>query len=402
MKSSFYLILFVAFIDYIGIGLVFPIFSSMLFNPSGALVPVETTAAMRGVWLGLLLTAMPVAQFFSSPLWGTVSDGKGRKKPLAFTLGLAFIGYALAALATHLDSLWGLLISRLFIGCAAVNVSILQAAIADITPKEGKSKNYSLYSMAMGAGFTLGPFFGGWLSTFGYATSFLFVALLVCLNLIFVFFLFKETSPFRIKKKLHLAMGFTLLKKAFQLHGLKTIFLCSFLGCFGWVYFFEFIPVFLIKNFQFSPKDLGLFFMVAGGMYTLSTGLLIRPLLKRFKPELLLFASMLLSGTLIFSLAFIPSAIWVWPLMILIVYSDAPFSPTSTTLVSNGASPEIQGEALGVLGSINAAAFALSPLASGSFVGDHPQMPMWIGGSLLCVSGMIGCAVFRSKLFRFL
>ena len=401
MKSSFYLLLFVAFIDYIGVGLIFPVFSSMLFNPSSTLLPVETTAEVRGLWLGVLIAMMPLAQFFSSPIWGTISDGKGRKQPLLFSLFIAMIGYLVAASATWAGSLIGLFFSRLIIGFSSGNIAIVQASIADLSTPENKAKNYGLYSMAMGSGFTLGPLLGGWLSLYGYALPFLAAAALVVANLCLIFFLFKETSSLRIKKIIHWAMGLMQLKKAFQLQGLKTILLCSFLGIFGWVYFFEFVSVYLISRFQFSPGDLGFFFGVAGGFYALSTGILIRPLVKRLKPELLFFLSMLLTGIVIFSMSFIPSVIWIWPVIILICYCTAPFSPTSTTLVSNGVPPEIQGEALGVLGSINAAAFALSPLLSGSFVGNHPTMPMWVGGILMGVGGVIGCAVFGSKLFKF-
>ncbi len=400
MKSSFYLVLCVAFLDYIGVGLIFPVFSSMLFDSSSSLLPLETPSNIRGFWLGILIAMMPLAQFFSAPILGTLSDGKGRKKPLAVSLGIASIGYLIAALSTAVCRLIGLFLSRLIIGFASGNIAIVQASIADISSQENKTKNYGLYGMAMGAGFTLGPLLGGWLSIYGYIYVFLAAAVLLGINLIFVLLLFKETCRFRVKKTINPWMGLAQLKKAFQLHGLKTILLCSFLGIFGWVYFFEFVPVYLIAQFQFSSEKLGLFFAVAGGCYALSTGLLIRPLIKIIKTEKLFFLSMLCTGIVIFAMAFTPSVFWIWPLIIVICYCTAPFSPTSSALVSNGVPSEIQGEALGILGSINAAAFALAPLLSGSFVGAHPTCPMWVGGILMFLGGVIGWSVLGYKCLK--
>ncbi len=76
-KFILFILLFVAFIDWMGIGLVYPMFSSMMFHREIHLVSPETSDAMRGFWLGILLALMPISQFFSSPIIGTFSDQKG-------------------------------------------------------------------------------------------------------------------------------------------------------------------------------------------------------------------------------------------------------------------------------------------------------------------------------------
>lgn len=90
MKASLYIALFVVFIDNMGVGLIYPLFSSMLFDLKLPLLPPGTTHEMRGFWLGLLLALMPLAQFFSAPIWGAISDNLGRKRPLQLSLSIAF------------------------------------------------------------------------------------------------------------------------------------------------------------------------------------------------------------------------------------------------------------------------------------------------------------------------
>jgi MFS transporter, DHA1 family, tetracycline resistance protein len=383
-----------------GVGLIYPLFASMLFDRSLDLLPLQTIPEVRGLWLGIIIALMPLAQFFSSPIWGAISDNKGRKKPLHFSIAIALLGYLVALCGVTLSNIWLLLTSRVIIGIASGNISIVQATIADLSSKEEKSKNFGLYSMALGAGFTLGPFFGGLLSFFGYNVPFLFATILIFINLIFTTIFFRETLHTTFKQKVHWSIGVNHIKKALRFSGLRTILLCSFLHNFGWSYFFEFTPVYLISQFQFSPLELGFFYGAAGSFYSLSTGLLIRPFVKRLKPETLFFGGNFLAALCILAMPFLPTSFWTWPLLFLICYFVAFVTPSSTTLISNSANSEAQGEALGILSSVNAAALVFSPLLSGSFVGVYPTLPMKIGGVTMLVAACIVLARFRSRLFK--
>jgi len=399
-KSSLYIALFVAFIDYMGVGLIYPLFSSMLFDCTHCLVSPDTSNETRGILLGLLLALMPLTQFFAAPIWGAVSDSKGRKKPLQMSLVVGCLGYLTAFSGVALNSVALLLVSRFIIGFAAGNMSIVQATVADVSLPETKAKNFGLYCMALGLGFTLGPFFGGALSSWGYMVPFIFALLITTLNLAFAFLFFKETHTRIFKRTLSWTMGITHLKKAFQFKGVRVILLASFLHNFAWSYFFEFIPVYLIYRFRFSSLELGFFYGVAGGFYALSTGLLIRPFVKRLKPETLFFMGNLLTALTIGSTLFLPSAYWIWPFLILMAFFVAFVTPSATTIISDNANSQSQGEALGVLSSVNAAALVLSPIVSGTLVGRYPTLPMWVGGAVMLLAALLVLSFFRGKLFR--
>jgi hypothetical protein len=142
--------------------------------------------------------------------------------------------------------------------------------------------------MAMGCGFTLGPFFGGILSTISYSLPFLFTFGILLLNFLLALLFFKETL-FRSKEaKITPKMAVNNLKKAFLLKETRITFLASFIHCFGWSYFFEFVPLYLIKYYSYSTLNLGVFYATAGAFYALCTGVLIQPTLRLFRNEFLI------------------------------------------------------------------------------------------------------------------
>lgn len=399
-QPSLFVALFVVFVDYMGIGLIYPLFSTMLFDTSLTLLPPSTSNEMRGFILGVLLALMPFAQFFSSPIWGALSDAKGRKPPLIWSLLLVLLGYLVSTAGVVFSSIVTLLISRLILGFAAGNTSIVQATIVDISSPQEKSKNFGLYSMALGLGFTLGPFFGGFLGGYGYDLPFVFASLVIALNLLVGAFFFKETHHLRFTRKLSWTMGLVQLKKAFLVKGIRSVLLASFLHYFGWSYFFEFIPVYLITSLNFTSQGLGVFYGVMGGLYAICSGYLIRPFLKLFLPESLYFIGNLVTGLCIMSIVILPSIIWFWPIAIIMSFFASFVTPNSTTLVSNSASKEIQGEALGILTSVNAAAMVLSPLLAGPIVGVHPLFSTVLGGLCMVIAASVILGVFRSRLFK--
>ena len=130
---SLWLVLFVIFLDHVGIGLVYPMFSSMLFTPESPFVTAETSAMMKGSFLGIMLAAMPLAAFFSGPILGAFSDQKGRRPLFLFCLSLAIVGYACSIIGVIAKSLFILIVSRIIVGLADGSMGVVSAAIADLS-----------------------------------------------------------------------------------------------------------------------------------------------------------------------------------------------------------------------------------------------------------------------------
>jgi len=398
-----WLVLFIVFLDWMGIGLVYPMFSSMLFHPECPFLEAGASDAIRGWYLGVLLATMSIAQFLSGPILGTLSDQKGRRPIFLYSLVLGVIGYICCMAAVNIENIFLLVLSRALVGTAAGNAAVASASIADLSTPENKSKNFGLYSMACGLGFTVGPFLGGKFSAYGFSAPFLVAGVATFLNFLLIFFFYRESNGNikhqTTKHKKMLCQGIKNLKKAFITPNLRILFLAILLYCFGWSFYYEFLPVTWIADHQFSAEKIGFFFAYGAGWYALSAGLLIRPILGRYRHEAVFFFALLALGVFLFLMLLTTNILWVWIGLPIANFFAALLFPTSTTLISNWAAKNAQGETLGILGSVQSAAFALSPLAAGSFLGGHPHMPMVLGGSAMLLAALILGTFLRKTIF---
>jgi MFS transporter, DHA1 family, tetracycline resistance protein len=394
---AIWLILFVIFLDWLGIGLVYPMFSSMLFSEK-LLLPPETSEVVRGWFLGILLAVMPTAQFFSGPILGTISDQIGRKPILIATLLLIIFGYALSSLAIYWDQIWILILGRICIGIGAGNTAVVGAAVVDLSGDK-KAKYFAYSGMVSGIGFTLGPYLGGHLSEISYIFPFIVAGLAVFINFLLILLFFEETLLVKKKMNFYLHEGFNNIKRGFQIKGLKALFIAIMFYCFGWSFFYEFIPIAWIYDYDLTSRQIGLFYAYGAGFYALSSGILIQPIIKWCNHYTIFFYGLIVFGTLILILLVNPQINWVWVYLPLCNFLGALLFPTSMSLVSNQASNEIQGEILGILQSVQSIAFATSPLVAGVLLGLFPHMPMLLGGVSMLIAALVLGLCLRKNVF---
>lgn len=399
-RFSLFILLLTIFLDWMSIGLVYPMFSSMIFHEGAQFFPIETTSVVRGTWLGILLAAGPLAQFLSSPIVGTLSDQKGRKPLLINTLFIIIVGYFLCTLGVWAESLYLLLIGRLIVGVGTGNAAVVFASIADISKPEEKAKHFGLASMASGIGFTLGPFFGGTLSHWGFATPFLFAIVSSLINILLLIFWFAETHHIRRNVQLSLMLGLKNLKKAFQVPTLRALFLSFFFFCVAWSFYWEFIPVTWIQEYGLNPSQVGNFYAYGAAFYALSSGLLIRPFVSRFKPLPIMFVALVLLSLIIFPLLFHANVNVFWIYIPIQQFLIALVFPTGATIVSNSVAEDSQGEIMGILQSVDSFAFASSPLLAGVFVGYSTKTPIIVAGTFMFLASLVLLCSYRKKLFN--
>jgi len=391
-----FLILFIGFIDYLGIGLVYPIFGVMLFDPANPMLPADASSSFRGAILGILMGLTPLTAFVFSPFLGAFSDSHGRKKGIIFGMAAGCLGYGLAVAALFFNSLALLFAFRILVGITEASAAVAQAAIADISTEDNKARRFSLFSSSAGLGFTIGPFIGGQLGELGsslgfnYSLPFFIAGLLCFVNLSWVWCIFPEGAISKKKISFNLVESFITLRKVLLWKHLAWLFAACFCLSFAWAFFNEFMPVLLQHHFDFTLSEIGNYFAWGGIWYCLSSGLLTAPLLARVSLEKIVVGS--LSGCSvcmgIFSIIENPLSIWL-TLPFLMFFLASAF-PTLASIVSNKTDSGSQGEVLGVFYSIQGCAMGLSPIFVGSLIGAYPALTGY--GSALMMA--LACVAF--------
>lgn len=404
-RLNFITILFIGFVDYLGIGLVYPVFAAMIFDPNYHMMSEGASSGYRGAILGILIGLTPLTQFFSSPLLGALSDLKGRKKTLLYGTIVGCLGYFLAVVGVLIHSLALLFFYRILVGISAGTVGVAQAMVSDISDQKNKGRRFALFNASLGLGFTVGPFIGGklvepaslnWTS---YSLPFVASCVICLFNLAMIMFKFPETKKTENGAPFKISAGLVNISKIFQQNNLRWIFFATFAFSFGWSFFNEFIPVLLKARFEFSPSDVGNYYAYGGAWYAMSASFATAPLLKYFSPERVV--SKALFGCAVCMLAFIAiqDPQYIWWLLPPFMYCLSITYPTTATIVSNSAKSGNQGEMLGIYQSVVALAMGLSPFIVGSLIGVYPEMTSW-GGAMAMLLASFAFRVGRSALAR--
>jgi len=382
---KFFIVLWVGFIDYVGIGLVYPIFSIMLFDQNYGLVDPDMSFASRGALLGLLFSMTPLSQFFTAQLLGVFSDIKGRRIALIWGISFGCVGYLLAVLGIWLSSLTLLFIYTIFSGISDSSAAVAQAVVADISNEKNKAKLFGYFNSSLGLGFTIGPFIGGkladpefscWLGC--YSTPFILAGIMMVINLLLVVWKFTDIhKPKPQHSSFKLFQQFQDLIKTIRFRNLRLMFLGGFAFSSGWSFFNEFIPVLWIERFEFTAGDIGNFYGYSGLWYALSAALLVTPMLKFYTPEKIVVLAALGCGISLSLLSVIQYPFYIWLITPFIVGLLAIGFATATTVVSNRCTDDCQGEVLGIFQSVQALAMGVNPLFFGALVGFYPVAAVW-------------------------
>ena len=183
MKKSILCILsFTIFFDVMGGTLIFPLipfiidyyFNGSIQNPfifqktfelcqsiTQYLNPQNAHFLTKVLFGGILGSVYYLAQYFSAPICGKLSDKIGRKKVLSITL----LGTSFCYLPWIFSKTFGGLILAPFLcGLTGGNISVAMAAFADISTRETRAKAMSINSVAVSLGFIFGPILGSLLA----------------------------------------------------------------------------------------------------------------------------------------------------------------------------------------------------------------------------------------------
>lgn len=401
-KSSYLILLSVAFLDSFGIALAFPLLSLISFDSQYSFLPPETSLAMRSMWMSIFITLSAGLQFFFSPLLGTLSDQKGRVPVIKFGLFCGILGYFFSLWAVHQSSSLLFIIYRVLFGISAATFSVVQAALSDLSESpDEKQKFFEGLSIASGVGLTVGPSISGKLISLTWHSSFfrlgapfalalglsLFALWTVCTSLKNDHTQQNSTKTFHWKKQGQELLSICTEKK------LRPQLWALFLFCFGWDFFIEFGPLFFMRIHLFSPNDVGNFYAYMGFSYATILALCVRKFAKYCQAKNLLLIAMLGGGIMLGGLLLVQRYSSLLLYTPFLAFWIALFFPSATRYISDSATREEQGKVLGRFGAIQALALVLSPLILGPFAGSTPTLIVLLS-SLVMTAGAVLFGVF--------
>lgn len=357
-------------LDMIGIGMVIPIIPIIFTDPSSPSFLLQGYSVSMQFFIAGLVTALfGVMQFIAAPLLGELSDIYGRKRLLTVGVAVLAVSQLVFGFGIETGSIALILFARAVAGLAGANFSIAQAAIADVSTPENRAKNFGLIGAAFGIGFILGPLLGGYIAgALGNpAAPFWCAAALGVVNTLSISLFFKETRPQKAEaaRTFHIWKGISNIRAALKDKDARPVYMANFLYMSGFSFFTSFIGVLLVNQFAQDETGIGTYFGVIGLWIVITQLFILRVLTKRLRERQILRYSIPLVAFAIALYPFMPVVALAYALIPFVAVPQGLTMANMTALVSKSVSPDKQGAALGINGSLLALSQGIIPLVAG-------------------------------------
>ncbi|MBD1364078.1 MFS transporter [Mucilaginibacter sp. ZT4R22] len=271
-NKTLWVLVFISVINSMGFGFIVPLLYSY-----------GKKFGVTGQTIGLLTAAFSIAQFFATPVLGSLSDRFGRKPLLAISLVGTCASFILFGFANSLILLFA---ARILDGITGGNISVAQAMVSDISSPKERAKNFGILGSAFGFGFVIGPAIGGLLSKFGEKVPFFFAAGIALIGVLLTVFLLEETNKRtkdgKSKDKGH-SFNFVSLITVMKKPVIGTAVLVGFLLTMAQFTMIIGFQTFTVDVLKINPTQIGLMYAGFG-----VTGILMQlavPLIKKVIPS---------------------------------------------------------------------------------------------------------------------
>jgi len=405
-RGSLLVIFLTVFIDLLGFGMVLP------------LLPIYAKQFGQdesGIVLGLLMASFSAMQFIFAPMWGRLSDSIGRRPVLMVGLGGSVVFYTLFGVATVMESLGMLFVSRIGAGIAGATISTAHAYIADTTSLENRPKGMALIGLAFGLGFTLGPLFGALAVPLeslgqsaaeasetvqlapwpGYAA-----ACLSAIALLLAIFILPESLHEKSESAARKRFNAAALREAVSVPSVGLILLTIFIVVFSFSNLETTLSLILKGQegvntpFQLSLRDVLLTFAFIGFVLALVQGGLVRPLSGRLPEAVLAGTGATLQivsfGWIIYLLGRDqPSMASVYGVLALCTSGFAFITPSLNSLLSRRSHPGKQGAVLGMGQSVSSLARIIGSGLGIPLLLANVTLPYYVAGGLMALGLMM-------------
>ncbi|MBS1785647.1 MAG: MFS transporter [Acidobacteria bacterium] len=367
------------FVDLLGFGIVIPILPLYAEQVAG-LSTSHWTNAVTGwmnlkdpgaFWAGVVFVSFSIMQFIATPILGRISDRTGRRPVLWISLLGSALAYLLMALTMRLE--W-VILARVVDGITGGNIAVAQAAMADGSKPEERSKVLGMIGAAFGLGFVLGPALAGvlagsalgisMLQNHGWHLPFLVAAALSFLASLLVILWLPETltPELRAKAQAKEDRGHA-LAVALRAKGMPQLLLIALLAMGGFAMMEGTFSLLAAARFGFGQKEVGYLFAFIGILIVLYQGGLVRVIAKRVPERFAIWSGLILMAC---ALPLLPSLPWKWPFLLMMVPLawGSGMNATATQALASQLTPaEHQGSLFGAMSAVQGLGRILGPLA---------------------------------------
>lgn len=361
-------VFWVVLVDLVGFGIVLPLL------PSRA---AEFTD--NEMLIGIAVAAFSFMQFLLAPWWGRLSDRFGRRPVLMVGFLASALSYLLFAIA---DSYWMLLVSRVLAGGIGATVNVAQAALADVTRPEERSRAMGMIGVAFGLGFILGPAIAAFTSNAGPGLPGYCAAALCLVSFFLAWWRLPETLQVATPRP-----GAS-LRHWFSLGGAGV---AMFLSVLAFAVITVIFPLYATQEMDLGRRAVSGFFVVMGLASAIVQAWLVGRLAPRWGERALMVMGGLLLGI---GLAAIPLSHLADPALALelpgfllaltiLAAGTGLLWPAAAAHISRRYPEAEQGAALGALHSVASAARVIGPVLMG-WIGEREGLgtAFWVAAIL--------------------
>jgi len=370
----------VIILDAMGIGLLMPVLPDILAELQGidpkilhqadSYNPIGEIAGI-GMWLTAVYMGM---QFLFGPTLGNLSDRFGRRPVLLISLLALGIDYIILGFA---GSIWVLFLGRILAGIAGATYGTAYAAIADISNKENKARNFGFVGAGFGIGFILGPAIGAALAGLDVRAPIFAAALLSFVNLVFGYLFFQETLPKKRQRPFDFRRANPVgalqqIRKVPQIHGwLLSAFLFGIAFTVYpavWSYYGRAVA-------GWDRQEVGISLAVFGVSFAIVQIFLLGPMVNRIGPRRVLAIGIWSAFLCFLGLGLAQNGTHIYMTVPLSALSIV-VNPMISSILSNSVSEDVQGELQGINTSLAAVGSTIAPfIMVGAFIWGTPSNP---------------------------
>ena len=374
------------FIDILGFSVLIPF------------LPFFSQEYQAPAWqIGLLLSTNALFGFFSGPIWGALSDARGRKPMLLLSQLGTLVGFLMLAFSGSMTMLFA---SRIVDGIFGGNYPIAKAMIGDVVPPHDRSREMSNIGVAHVLSSLIGPGLGGLLSRWGILAPGLVSAGLTCVTIGLTLLFLKETNPVarrasgargavsssRLGGKAELGSakrgrariptGPTSIwrnptaRYLLIQWGFHTLSFMTYISC---------ISLFAYLRLGLDAGQVGKLLMVAGIVRVFIRFVIFVPLLERWGDRTTSRVGLTIFVVVFFLLGLVRNQVQFALALCAVSFAASCTRNILNSFLSRSVKPTEQGRAMGLSASLDSFAHIVGPLVGGFILGS---LPLWMYGGL--------------------